>query len=71
MAGSRSILLGVAITSLALEGPREALGWVLLGDGALQLFDTLHALALRKGNVAVLPAILCLLDGWAGLALMR
>jgi hypothetical protein len=70
MAGSRAILLGVAIVLLAFANHREALGWVLLGDGALQLFDTLQALAQRKRALAVLPAILCLLDGWAGATLM-
>jgi len=70
MAGSRSMLLGVAILSLAFGARREALAWVLLGDGVLQLFDALHALSLRTRAVAVLPAILCLVDGWAGATLM-
>jgi len=70
MAGSRAILLGVAILLLAFASRREALAWVLLGDGVLQLFDALQALRLRKRNLAVLPAVLCLLDGWAGLTLL-
>jgi hypothetical protein len=41
-----------------------------MGDGLLQLFDALLALALRKRAVAVLPAILCVLDGLAGVALL-
>lgn len=71
MAGSRTILLGVAILLLSLEGRQEALAWALLGDGALQLFDALQALAQGKRTLAVLPALLCLLDGCAGLALLR
>jgi len=70
MAGSRSILLGIGILALWLTNRREALAWALLGDGVLQLFDTLLALAQRKRTLAVLPAILCLLDGCAGVTLM-
>ena len=70
MIGSRSILLGLAIVALGLTNRREALGWVLIGDGLLQLFDALHALALRKRTVAVLPAALCVLDGLAAIALL-
>jgi hypothetical protein len=70
MIGSRSILLGLAIVVLAFTNRREALGWVLIGDGVLQLFDALHALALRKRTVAALPAVLCVLDGLAGIALL-
>jgi hypothetical protein len=71
MAGSRAILLGVAILVLSFGKRRDALAWVLLGDGVLQLFDTLQALGQRKRALAALPAILCLLDGWAGIVLMR
>jgi hypothetical protein len=70
MAASRTILLGLGIVTLWLTNRQEALAWVLLGDGLLQLFDALLALAKRKGTVAVLPAVLCLLDGGAGIALM-
>ena len=70
MIGSRSILLGLAIVVLAVANRREALGWVLIGDGLLQLFDTVHALAQGKRSVAVLPAALCLLDGLAGVLLV-
>ncbi len=70
MIGSRSILLGVAIVALGLTNRPEALGWVLIGDGLLQLFDALLALALRKQTVAVLPAALCVLDGLAASALL-
>jgi hypothetical protein len=70
MVGSRSILLGLAIVVLAFTSRREALGWVLIGDGSLQLFDAIHAFALRKRTVAVLPAALCILDGWAAITLL-
>src|SRR4030095_2035712 len=67
MIGSRSILLGLAILALGFANRREMLGWVLIGDGLLQLFDALHAIALRKRTVAVLPAALFVLDGLAGI----
>jgi len=70
MVGSRSILLGLAIVVLGLANRRAALGWVLIGDGLLQLFDALQALAMRKRAVAVLPAVLCVLDGLAAAALL-
>ena len=70
MVGGRTILLGVAILVLSLRGPREALAWVILFDGALQLFDALLALGQGKRSLAGLPAVLCLLDGWAGFVLM-
>lgn len=70
MSGSRSILLGLVIVVLAFANRREALGWVLIGDGLLQLFDTVLALALGKRSVAVLPAALCVLDGLAGMTLL-
>ena len=70
MVASRSILLGVAILLLSLGMRKEALAWALLGDGALQLFDAAFALALRKGALAVLPLVLCLLDSSAGIALL-
>jgi uncharacterized membrane protein HdeD (DUF308 family) len=70
MIGSRSILFGLAMVVLALTNRREAAGWVLIGDGLLQLFDALHALALRKPTAAALPAVLCVLDGLAGVILL-
>jgi hypothetical protein len=70
MVGSRSILLGFAMVALVFTNRQETLGGVLIGDGLLQLFDALHALALRKRTVAVLPAALCVLDGLAGIALL-
>jgi hypothetical protein len=70
MIGSRSILLGLAIVALGIANRRGTLGWVLLGDGLLQLFDALHAVALRKRRVAILPAALCVLDGVAGIILL-
>jgi sulfur relay (sulfurtransferase) DsrF/TusC family protein len=71
MIGSRSILLGLAIVALAFTNRRETLGFVLIGDGLLQLFDALMAFALRKRTVAALPAVLCVLDGLAGITLLR
>jgi hypothetical protein len=70
MIGSRSILLGLAIVALACTSRRETLGGVLIGDGLLQLFDAVHALVLGKRTLAVLPAVLCVLDGWAGITLL-
>jgi hypothetical protein len=70
MISSRSILLGLAIMALGFTNRRETLGWVLIADGLLQLFDALHALAQRKRIVAVLPAALCVLDGLAGITLI-
>jgi hypothetical protein len=70
MIASRSILLGLALVVLGLTDKREMLGWVLVGDGLLQLFDALHALALRTRTVAVLPAVVCVLDGLAGIILL-
>ena len=70
MAASRSILLGLAILALGFAGRRDALGWVLIGDGALQLFDALHALAVSKRKLAVFPAALFILDGLAAIALL-
>ena len=70
MIGSRSILLGLAIMALGFANRRETLGWVLIGDGVLQLFDALQAIALRKRTLAVLPAVLCVLDGLAGIILL-
>jgi len=71
MIGSRSILLGLAIVALAFANRRETLGWVLFGDAILQLFDALHAIGLRKRSMAALPAALCVLDGAAGIILLR
>jgi hypothetical protein len=36
----------------------------------LQLFDALHAIVLRKRTVAVLPAVLSVFDGLAGIILL-
>src|SRR5438105_15602635 len=66
MIGSRSILLGLAIVALGLANRQGTLGWVLAGDGLLQLFDAFHALAEGKRSLAILPAALCVLDGVAG-----
>jgi|GEM_PF-6057365 len=70
MVGSRSVLLGVALCALGLLGRREPLGWVLAADGLLQLFDALHALSVGKRSLAILPAVLCVLDGWASVTLL-
>lgn len=71
MFASRTIVLGIALAVLALGRKREALGWVLLADGALQVFDTGMALATDKGALALAPAVLAALDAWAGVALLR
>src|SRR4051812_39171615 len=71
MVGSRSILLGLVIVTLGLTNRRDALGWVIIGDGLLQLFDALLAVALRKRMVAVLPAAFCILDGAVGVILLQ
>lgn len=71
MVGSRTILLGAALLVLAIGRKREALAWVLLADAALQLFDTGMAIATGKQALAVFPAVLCVLDVWAGLVLRR
>ena len=70
MISSRTILLGLVIVALGLANRREMLGWVLIGDGLLQLFDAFLAVALRKRAVAALPAVLCVLDGLAGVILL-
>jgi len=71
MIGSRSILLGLVIVALAFANKLHPLGWVLIADGVLQLFDALQAIALRKRTLAILPAILCVLDGLAGAILLE
>jgi hypothetical protein len=68
---SRTILLGIAFVVLATRCRPKALAWLFFADAALQLFDTGMALAMQKGAVAVLPAVLGALDVWAGLALLR
>jgi hypothetical protein len=71
MFASRTILLGVVLAGLAIAGKREALGWVLVADAVLQVFDTAMAIVMGKGAVAVAPALLCALDVWAGRWLLR
>jgi uncharacterized membrane protein HdeD (DUF308 family) len=70
MIGSRSILLGLAMMALGFTNRTQPLGWVLIADGLLQLFDALLAVTLRKRTAAVLPAILCVLDVLAGIILV-
>ena len=70
MVASRTILLGLGMVALWLTKRREALAWTLLGDAALQLFDVINALVGGKRTLAVMPAVLCFLDGWAGITLM-
>jgi len=70
MIGSRSVLLGLVMVVLGFAGKREPAGWVLLGDGLLQLCDAAQAVALGRRKVAILPAVLCALDVAAGLALL-
>jgi hypothetical protein len=47
------------------------LGFILLADAAFQVFDTGMALAMGKGNMAVFPVALGVLDVWAGLTLLK
>lgn len=70
MIGSRSVLLGLVMVTLGIAGRRAPLGWVLLGDGLLQLFDAIHGLALHKRAEAILPTVFCILDGLAAAALI-
>jgi hypothetical protein len=71
MFAGRTILLGIVLVGLAIGRKREGLGWVLLADAVLQVFDTGMALATAKGALALLPAALGALDVWAGLLLLR
>lgn len=66
---SRTILLGVAFIALALLRQRSALAWVFFADAALQVFDTGLAIAMHKGAVAAMPALIGILDAMAGRAL--
>jgi hypothetical protein len=68
---SRTILLGLVLIALALGRKREGLGWVLLADAALQIFDTGMALATGKGALGILPLALCALDVGAAVLLLR
>lgn len=70
MVASRTALLGLSFIVLAFTRHRKALGWLLLADAALQVFDTGMAIATAKGAVAILPAAICALDSWAGLVLL-
>jgi hypothetical protein len=69
--GSRSILLGCVLVVMSLRRLRLSLAWVLWLDAALQIFDTLLALATGKGALALLPAALGIADVIAGLILVR
>jgi hypothetical protein len=71
MLASRTILLGSVLISLAVTRKRAGLGWVLLADALLQVFDTGMAIAEHGNAVALLPAALCGLDAWAGIVLLR
>jgi len=71
MFASRTILLGIAFAVLVIRGKREGVAGLLLADAALQLFDTGMALMTHKGALAVLPAVIGVIDVWAGLFLMR
>jgi hypothetical protein len=68
---SRTMLLGAALVALAIKGKRQGLGWLLLADAALQIFDVGMAVAAHKGVVVLAPAALGALDLWAGLVLLR
>lgn len=71
MFASRTILLGVALLILAIRRKPNGLAWVLLADAAFQVFDTGLALAMHKGGLAVLPAVLGALDVWAATLQLR
>jgi hypothetical protein len=71
MFASRTILLGTTLLVLAMGRKRQALGWVLLADAALQVFDTAMAIVTHGDAMALLPAALGALDVWAGLFLLR
>src|SRR5262245_44239440 len=67
---SRTILLSLGLVGLAIRGRSVALAWVLLADGALQIFDTGMALVMGKGALALLPCALGAVDVWAGRVLI-
>ncbi len=71
MLASRTILLGSMLIGLAIARKREGLGWVLLADAILQVFDTGMAIAEHGNAMALLPAALGGLDAWAGVVLLR
>jgi hypothetical protein len=71
MFASRTLVLGSALIVLAIRDRRQGLGWLLLADAALQLFDVGMAVAAHKGVVVLAPAALGALDVWAGLVLLR
>ena len=71
MVVSRTLLLALGMLALWVTKQREALAWTLMADASLQLFDALVAVYRRKHALAALPAVLCLLGGLAGIALLR
>lgn len=71
MISSRTILLGLVFVALAIRGRRIGLGWVFLADAALQVFDTGMSVALGRGAISALPAVLGALDAWAGVTLLK
>jgi hypothetical protein len=68
---SRNIVLGMAFFALAIGRRREALGWLLLADAALQVFDSAMAVVMGKGALVALPIAIGILDVWAGRILVR
>ncbi len=54
MVASRTILLGTVLVVLAIRRKQRGLGWVLLADAALQIFDVGMALAMHKGALGSL-----------------
>ena len=68
---SRTILLGVIMVILAVRKQREALGWVLIADAALQVFDTALSLAQHQGAIALMPFLLGVVDLWAARILIK
>ena len=71
MFASRMLVFGVAFVVLVVGRSRRALAWLLVADGALQIFDVGMAVASSRGAVAALPAILAVIDGWAARVLLR
>jgi hypothetical protein len=68
---SRTALLGASLVVLAIRGQRKALGWVIIADAVLQVFDTGMALAMAKGPLALAPAAIGAIEALAGMTLLR
>jgi hypothetical protein len=68
---SRTILLGSLMIGLTITRKHEGLGWVLLADAALQVFDAGMSIAMGKGAATILPIALGALDAWVGRFLLQ